>query len=154
MQAQLAALHAAAAGTGPAAPPQAATPAGAAFVSTSPSKLAVQADAQSMQPILALPPATSAAAAAAGGVVEQQLACGSSSSQGMVQLQDALAAAEQHLAVLTDENERLMELSNSLRAENEQLKRSQQVRIVPRHACQSAAVCVIGARAYICIVET
>lgn len=37
-------------------------------------------------------------------------------------LQDELAAAEQHLALLSEENERLMELSNSLRAENERLK--------------------------------
>jgi hypothetical protein len=105
-----------------------------------------------MQPILALPPGASSVVAA--GAVEQQLPGSSSSSQGMVQLQDALAAAEQHLAVLTDENERLMELSNSLRAENEQLKRSQQVRVVGRLASQSAEVCVASARAYICIVET
>jgi small-conductance mechanosensitive channel len=97
-----------------------------------------------MQPILALPPGTSAATAEE---LEQQLAGGSSSSsQGMVQLQDALAAAEQHLAVLTDENERLMELSNSLRAENEQLKRSRQVRVVPCNACRIAAVCAASAR--------
>lgn len=37
------------------------------------------------------------------------------------QLRESLADAEQQLALLSDENEKLMELSNSLRAENEQL---------------------------------
>jgi hypothetical protein len=75
---------------------------------------------------LGLPPGRSEAAAA-GELVPGGGGGSRSSEQNVLQLQGALAAAEQHLAVLSDENERLMELSNSLRAENEQLKRSLQV---------------------------
>ncbi|KAF6251200.1 hypothetical protein COO60DRAFT_1464478 [Scenedesmus sp. NREL 46B-D3] len=119
MQAQLAALHAAAAGTG-STPPQQAGPAAAAGPP-------MQLDMQPVQPTLALPPATSNAAAA--GVAAPP----DSSSQDVLQLRDALAAAEQHLAVLSEENERLMELSNRLRAETEQLKRSLQA-VLTAHA--------------------
>jgi hypothetical protein len=124
MQAQLAALQAAAAGTSgllPAQQPEMA--AAAAPAPAAANELALPVNAQPMQSTLALPPSTSEQATAG----ELAQAGSSSSSQGVLQLQGALAAVEQHLAVLSDENERLMELSNSLRAENEQLKRSLQV---------------------------
>lgn len=120
MQAQLAALHAAAAGAGPL-PSQQAEGAAAAAAAVAPAVQLMQQPAA-----LGLPPGRSEAAAA-GELVPGGGGGSRSSEQDVLQLQGALAAAEQHLAVLSDENERLMELSNSLRAENEQLKRSLQV---------------------------
>lgn len=67
----------------------------------------------STEAVVAAPPAESAAAESAAA-----------SDEVVLQLREALAAAEDHVCVLTDEAERLMELSNGLRAENEGLKRA------------------------------
>lgn len=128
MQAQLAALQAAAASAGPLPASHAgetdtaAAAAAAGAVSSSP---------QHSSALQLLPPCTSehTKQPAAGELAAHSGSSSSGSGQEVVQLHGALAAAEQHLAVLADENERLMELSNSLRAENEALKRpAQQVR--------------------------
>lgn len=49
------------------------------------------------------------------------------------ELREALMSAEQHVSVLSDENERLMDLSNGLRAENEGLKKALNLHQV--HVC-------------------
>jgi hypothetical protein len=59
------------------------------------------------------------AAGAAGAQAEADAAAAAEAA-----LREALRSAEQHVSVLSDENERLMDLSNGLRAENEGLKKA------------------------------
>jgi hypothetical protein len=82
-----------------------------AFASPQQQKQLVAVDEQqgALAPAEAESPSPAAAAALAAEAAE---------------LRDALASTEEHVAVLTQENERLMDLSNGLRAENEGLKRA------------------------------
>lgn len=66
--------------------------------------------------------AAAESAAAAGAQAEADAAAAAEAAAEAAELREALMSAEQHVSVLSDENERLMDLSNGLRAENEGLK--------------------------------
>lgn len=73
------------------------------------------------------------AADAAMGAELASAAAAEAAAAELSDMQEALSGAETRVAVLVDENERLMELSNGLRAENQGLKQAlslQQVREV------------------------
>jgi hypothetical protein len=68
-------------------------------------------------------PQAVAAADAAGAQAEADAAAAAAAVEA-AELREALMSAEQHVSVLSDENERLMDLSNGLRAENDGLKKA------------------------------
>lgn len=65
-----------------------------------------------------------AVAAAAADAAGTQAEADAAAAAEAAELRGALVSAEQHVSVLSDENERLMDLSNGLRAENEGLKKA------------------------------
>lgn len=78
---------------------------------------AVDEQQGALAPAEAESPSAAAAAAANAAAVEA------------AELRDALASTEEHVAVFVQENERLMDLSNGLRAENEGLKRALSIQV-------------------------
>lgn len=70
-----------------------------------------------------------ATAAESSSALAAAAATGGGDAEG---LREALTEAEQHLAVLREENERLMDLSNGLRAENQGLKQALSVQVRTR----------------------
>jgi len=77
------------------------------------------ASSQQQQQLVAVDPMQAGAVVAAEAEADRAAAAAEA-----LALRDCLEAAEQHVLVLTDENERLMELSNGLRAECDGLKQA------------------------------
>jgi hypothetical protein len=81
-------------------------------------------DAQQQQLVPAAQGVPGAGVQATPGEADADAEAAAAAAAEASQLREALVSAEQHVSVLSDENERLMDLSNGLRAENEGLKKA------------------------------